>query len=149
MSPASKTVLITGCSAGGIGAFIADSLIKRDHHVFATARNPSKIPSHLRDSPHVSVLELDITSHSSIAAAVAKVAGSSRQLDVLVNNAGAGYVRPILDIDIDAAQKLYDTNVWGPIRMMQGFADLLIASRGRIVNMSTCAAPMNVPWICQ
>ncbi|KAJ4245753.1 hypothetical protein NW762_013877 [Fusarium torreyae] len=127
-----KSVLITGCSAGGIGASMAASLAKRDHHIFATARDPSKIPEDLSALPNVTVLKLDVTSTSSIADAVKAVADSGRGLDVLVNNAGIGYSMPILDIDISKAQSLYDTNVWGAIRMIQSSANLLIASCGKI-----------------
>ena len=38
-----KNVLITGCSAGGIGAALVEAFQKRDYHVFAMARNPSKM----------------------------------------------------------------------------------------------------------
>ncbi|KAI1411985.1 oxidoreductase [Hypoxylon sp. FL1857] len=143
----SKTILVTGCSAGGIGAAVAFALVKRNHHVFATARNTSKIPQSLSDSPNVTVLQLDVSSPPSIAEAVKIVAESGRGLDVLFNNAGAGYAMPILDIDVQRAQQVYDTNVWGPIRTIQAFSQLLIASRGRIVNLSTCGAVMNTPWI--
>ncbi|ROT42885.1 NAD(P)-binding protein [Sodiomyces alkalinus F11] len=142
-----KTVLVTGCSAGGIGAAIALALAKRGHHVFATARMPSKIPSELSDLANVTVLSLDVTSPSSIADAVKAVADLGRGLDVLLNNAGAGYAMPVLDVDIDRAKQVYETNLWGPIRTIQAFSDLLIAHRGRVVNLSTCGAVVNTPWI--
>jgi NAD(P)-dependent dehydrogenase (short-subunit alcohol dehydrogenase family) len=40
-----KTILITGCSAHGIGAALALSLAKRGYHIFATARSPANIPT--------------------------------------------------------------------------------------------------------
>ncbi|KAK2613348.1 hypothetical protein N8I77_000266 [Diaporthe amygdali] len=91
-------------------------------------------------------MALDVADPSSIAAAARAVADSGRGLQVLVNNAGGGYVRPVLDIDIAAAQRLFDINLWGPLRMIQAFADLLISSRGRIVNVSSSAAVINSPW---
>lgn len=145
---ASKTVLITGCSADGIGAAIARSLVDRGHHVFMTARNTSKIPADLAKHASVTTLALDIKDRESIAAAAASVAASGRGLDVLVNNAGGGYAMPILDIDIDRAKDLYDLNVWAQIAVIQAFSAQLIARRGRIVNISTCAVPMHTPWIC-
>lgn len=39
-----KSILVTGCSAGGIGEELALALAKRGHHIFATARNPAKVP---------------------------------------------------------------------------------------------------------
>ncbi|KAI0420571.1 dehydrogenase with different specificitie [Xylaria grammica] len=142
-----KTVLITGCSDGGIGAAVALALAQQGHHVFATARTVSKIPPSLSELSNVTPLHLDVTSSDSVAQAAEAVAASGRGLDVLLNNAGAGYATPVLDIDISKAQRLYDVNVWGPIRTVQAFADLLIASRGRIVNMSTVGAVLNTPWI--
>ncbi|KUI56150.1 NADPH-dependent 1-acyldihydroxyacetone phosphate reductase [Cytospora mali] len=121
MSPP-KAILVTGCSAGGIGAAIVSTLAKHDHHVFATARNTSKIPEELTSLPNATVLELDVSST-------------------------AGYAAPVLDIDIAKAQRVYDVNVWGPVRTIQAFADLLIASRGRIVNLSTVGSVVNTPWI--
>ncbi|KAI1121119.1 dehydrogenase with different specificitie [Nemania abortiva] len=142
-----KTILVTGCSDGGIGAAIALALAKRGHHVFATARTVSKIPATLSELDNVTTLHLDVTSSESVTQAAEAVAASGRALDVLLNNAGAAYAMPVLDIDIARAQRLYDVNLWGPIRTVQAFASLLIASHGRIVNMSTVGAVINTPWI--
>ncbi|KAJ8122533.1 hypothetical protein ONZ43_g1299 [Nemania bipapillata] len=54
---------------------------------------------------------------------------------------------PVLDIDISKAQRLYDVNVWGPIRVIQAFSNLLIKSRGHIVNMSTVNTLVPLPWV--
>ncbi|KAK1760200.1 hypothetical protein QBC47DRAFT_408295 [Echria macrotheca] len=143
----SKSILVTGCSAGGIGAGLALALAKRGHHVFATARDTSKIASDLSTLSNVTVLSLDVTSAESAAAAARAVADSGRGLDILVNNAGLGHVLPILDLDIDRAQRVFDTNFWGVVRTVQAFSDLIIASRGRIVNVSSIGSVVNVPWI--
>ncbi|OKL58613.1 hypothetical protein UA08_06173 [Talaromyces atroroseus] len=142
-----RSVLVTGCSAGGIGSAIALVLARAGHHVFATARNTSKIAEELSVLSNVTVLPLDVTSQSSVIAAAKTVTESGQGLDVLVNNAGAGYVMPILDMDIERAQRTYDTNIWGSIRTVQAFADLLIASRGRIINISSMGCIMNMPWL--
>lgn len=141
-----KTVLVTGCSAGGIGAAVALALAKRAHHVFATARTVSKIPPELSGLSNVTVLPFDVTSTSSVAQAAQAVAASGFQLDVLFNNAGVGHPMPILDVDVDEAKQTYDINVFGVIRTVQAFADLLIKSKGRIINLSTCGAASNSPW---
>ncbi|KAI0484179.1 oxidoreductase [Xylariaceae sp. FL0804] len=147
MSP--KSVFITGCSGGGIGAAVALALAKRGHHVFATARDTSRIPEELSEIANVTVLQVDVLSDSSVRAAAGAVADatSGRGLDVLVNNAGVGYTMPLLDADIEKAKHVFDINVWGLLRTTQAFADLLIASRGRVVNLNTCAAVVNTPWI--
>ncbi len=150
---ARKTILVTGCSAGGIGAAVARELAQLGHHVYATARTASKIPTELSELPNVTVLQLDVTSDESVRAAAKAVAdhgastGTGAGLDVLVNNAGHGYTMPILDVDVAHAQRLHDTNVWGVVRTIQAFADLLIANQGRVVNMSSVGAVVNTPWI--
>ncbi|KAI0430675.1 NAD(P)-binding protein [Xylaria sp. FL1042] len=145
--PTAKSVLVTGCSVGGIGAALALTLADRGYFVFATARNTSKIPDDVSSLPNVKVLELDVSSTESVVAAAKAVKESGHGLDVLVNNAGVGYAMPILDIDIDKAQDVYNTNVFGVIRTVQAFSDMLIESRGRVVNISTIGAVLNMPWI--
>lgn len=87
MSP--KSVLITGCSAGGIGDALAKAFHLRGLRVFATARTPSKI-EHLK-TMGMDVLALDVTDPKSVAAAVETVkAATGGKLDILVNNAGVG-----------------------------------------------------------
>lgn len=149
MSDGKKTILVTGCSAGGIGAAVARELARHssNHHVFATARTASKIPAELSELPNVTVLQLDVTSDESVRAAAKAVADRGAGLDVLVNNAGQGYTMPLLDVDVAHAQRLHDINVWGVVRTIQAFADLLIERQGRIVNVSSVGAVVNTPWI--
>ncbi|KAL7938506.1 NAD(P)-binding protein [Trichoderma chlorosporum] len=142
-----QTILITGCSADGIGAVLALTLAKQGHYIFATARNTSKIPPELSSLPNVSVIALDVSSTESVAEAAKAVEQTGRGLDVLVNNAGFGYTMPILDVDIDKAQDLHNANVWGVVRTVQAFAEQLIKSKGRIVNMSSVGSVVNTPWI--
>lgn len=144
-----KSILVTGCSANGIGAAIALELARHGHHVFATARNTAKIPEALSSLGNVTVLSLDVADTASVAAAAHTVADAGRGLDVLVNNAGIEYVQPVLDVDITAGRRLFDINLWGPLRTIQAFADLLIASHGRIVNVSSSASVINSPWVCK
>ncbi|ROV94220.1 hypothetical protein VSDG_05685 [Cytospora chrysosperma] len=61
MSPTqTKSILITGCSAEGIGAAMALVLARRGHHVFATARDTTKVPDALSSLANVTVLPLDV-----------------------------------------------------------------------------------------
>jgi 1-acylglycerone phosphate reductase len=84
-----KTVLITGCSLGGIGDALAQSFHRKGHRVFATARDLSKV-KHLR-AMGLTTLQLDTVDESSVKSAVESVKeGISGTLDILVNNAGIG-----------------------------------------------------------
>ncbi|KAH8429914.1 SDR family oxidoreductase [Aspergillus melleus] len=142
-----RTILITGCSAHGIGAALALNLARQGHYIFATARSPTKVPESLTSLENVQVLPLDVRDPSTIADAVRAVIEHGRGLDVLVNNAGAGYTMPLLDTDMDLAMDLYEANVWGPLRLIKACGDLLIASKGRIINMSSVGAVVNTPWL--
>lgn len=141
-----KTVLITGCSDGGLGATMAKEFHTRGYHVFATLRNLSKAGS-LANVDGIEILDLDVSSTESIrraADAVAKRTGGT--LDALVNNAAHDYVLPLLDIDLDQAKKLYDINVWSIVATAQAFAPLLIKSKGVICNITSTAALFPFAW---
>lgn len=146
-----KSVLVTGCSEGGIGASIAASFQTRGYHVFATARNPSKIAKELAARPNVEVLTLDVTSAESIAAAVKAVDAKTGDagLDVLVNNSGGGYVAPLLDIDIAKAKAMYEVNFFAVIAMAQAFAPALIKAKGAIVNISSVSGEIYDGYACE
>ena len=84
-----KTVLITGCSEGGIGDALAQEFHLKGLRVFATARNLTKV-EHLK-ARGIEILKLDVTSTDSIKTAVAEVEKlTGGKLDILVNNAGMG-----------------------------------------------------------
>ena len=142
-----KTVLITGCSAGGIGSALAEAFQKHGIHVFATARDLSKM-SHLQTLSHVTMLKLDPTSGPSVQAAVEDVKRQTGgTLDFLVNNAGQTIIMPTLDFDIDTAKSMYEINVWGMVRVTQAFAPLVIAAKGAIINISSIAPCVHTPWM--
>ncbi|KIW32234.1 uncharacterized protein PV07_03794 [Cladophialophora immunda] len=135
MASGLKSVLITGCSSGGIGDGLAQAFHESGYHVFATARTPSKISPSLAKAPNVTVLTLDVLSSESIAAAVESVTRvTGGKLDVLVNNSGLLMVMPALDTSIEEGKRLFDTNYWAVLAMIQAFAPLLIKAKGYIVN---------------
>ncbi|KAM7196948.1 NADPH-dependent 1-acyldihydroxyacetone phosphate reductase [Rhypophila sp. PSN 637] len=143
-----KTVLITGCTTGGIGWAMAKVFHARGYYVFATIRGgePSKAKG-LAELEDVEILDVDVTDTETIARArdvVDKRAGG--RLDVLVNNAGAEFVCPLLDTDINEAKKLFDVNVWGPLAMVQAFAPLLVASQGIISIHTSIASVLPLVW---
>jgi len=141
-----KTVLLTGCSTGGIGWAMAKLFHERGFYVFATARDPSKAVD-LSVLSDVEVVELDVTVPQTILQckdAVTKRTGG--RLDVLVNNAGVEFASPLLDVDVAEAKRLYDVNVWGPLAMVQAFAPLLIKAKGVVSNQSSIDGVLNMLW---
>ncbi|KAI0813330.1 putative short-chain dehydrogenase/reductase [Xylaria sp. FL0064] len=144
MSISKKTVLITGCSDGGLGAAMAKVLRKKNYHVFATLRNTSKAGA-LRDLSDVDILELDVSSIDSIAQCAEEIKRRTSKLDILINNAGSDFLIPILDADIEKA-KFFDVNFWSVPAVTQAFADLIIKARGVIVNCSSVLWNIPTPW---
>ncbi|KAK8101751.1 hypothetical protein PG999_012125 [Apiospora kogelbergensis] len=156
------TVLLTGCSEGGIGFALAQEYRRRGCHVIATARNPAKMQALLCQQPgrdaDLTLLPLDVADPTSIEGAVQAVTDllaaakdGCSSLDILVNNAGGGYQAPLLDADLDEARRLFDVNVWGVLAVTQAFAPLLVASasagrRPRVVNIGSVVGVVPIPW---
>ncbi|KAK3487491.1 uncharacterized protein B0T23DRAFT_207829 [Neurospora hispaniola] len=137
--PGQKTVLITGCTPGGIGHALCLEFHKQGVHVIATARNPAVL-AEMADMG-MSTLALDVTNAESIKTCheeVAQITGG--KLDILVNNAGRTHTHPATDIDLDDVRETFETNVFGVMAMCQAFADQLIAARGLIINIASLAA---------
>ena len=130
-------VLITGCSSG-FGRGAAVELTKRGHEVIATARRPEVI----EDLDVAQRLALDVDSDQSVADAVA----AAGRVDALVNNAGRGLVGPVERLPIAEGKRLFETNFFGALRMIQA---VLPQMRGRgngtIVNVSSVAGRVAPP----
>ncbi|GAW16517.1 hypothetical protein ANO14919_059470 [Xylariales sp. No.14919] len=144
---AHKTVLITGCSDGGIGSALAATFQQRGYHVFATARDPSKMRD-LEGLPNVTFLTLDIVKSDDIKAAVEAVAKyTGGTLDCVVSNAGRNHFMPILDEDLDVVRRLFEINFIGPIALTQAFAPLLIKAQGMAVYIASISGHLNIPYM--
>ncbi|KAK9342489.1 hypothetical protein V1522DRAFT_425026 [Lipomyces starkeyi] len=141
MTSSKRTVLITGCSDGGMGAALAVAFHDAGLQVYATARNTAKM-SHLA-SLGIKTLTLDVLSDSSIAECVGKLTS----LDILVNNAGATYGMPVSDLSIAESKKLFDLNVWSYLAVTQAFLPLLLKSKGMIVNHTSVVSSMAVQCV--
>ena len=141
------TALITGCSHGGLGDALARQLAERGYHVFAGVRNPSKA-AHFTDAQDIEVVVLDVTSSESISSLVNELKGrlNDGKLDILINNAGVGATGPLIEIDLATVKHLYDVNVHGLLAMTQAFAPMLIAAKGKLVNLSSIGGILALPW---
>ncbi|KAK8117588.1 uncharacterized protein PG998_005869 [Apiospora kogelbergensis] len=140
-----KSVLITGCSAGGIGSALAETFEERGYHVFATLRTPSKISPRLSAAGNVTILQLDVLSRGLHRRR--RRAQTGGRLDVLVNNSGRTQIFPALDTPVDEARELFDLNFWAPLAMVQAFAPLLIEARGCLVNNASISAYIPTPFV--
>ena len=138
-------VLVTGCSAGGIGFELARALAASGAaRVIATARDVSKMegltPTTKPGSGILALLPLDVTDETSVSEAAARVlqltAGSG--VDVLVNNAGMTFKGTVLDSDVSETARLFGTNVFGLLRATQEFTRaMVLRGRGLVVNVGS------------
>ena len=138
-----KTAVVTGANKG-IGFEIARRLAAEGYRVFLGARDRGRgeaAAAKLRaQGLDTHWLELDVTDDRSAASAAEALAKDTGTLDVLVNNAGIaeGFGISPLEEPIEITRKVYEVNVFGPIRVTQAFMPLLKASKaGRIVMMSS------------
>ncbi len=130
-----KAVLVTGASSG-IGRTITETLAANNYFVYAGARKQSDLDE-LNNISNVQAIRLDVTIQSEIDAAVQLVKNNKKGLYALVNNAGVALGGPLTEVDESDLKWLFDVNVYGPYRITQAFAPLIIESKGRITNISS------------
>lgn len=136
-----KTVLITGCSSG-FGLEIASYFLQRDWQVIATMRTPRS--DLLPDSPRLRILPLDVTSATSIAAAIAEAG----PIDVLVNNAGIGALAAVEAQPMEQVREIFDTNTLGSIAMTQAvIPQMRQRGAGVIVNVTSSVTLRSLPLL--
>lgn len=142
MSPTSQKVyLITGCSSG-LGYCLAQAALATGAKVIATARNPQKNAQIYEDlkTAGATWATLDLTSPA-FDRQIQEITTTHARIDVLINNAGTGgSVRPIEESSIPDAQRVFDTNLWGPVRTTQAILPTMRAQKsGCIVNISSAS----------
>lgn len=138
-----RAVLITGASSG-IGKRTAEHLAAEGFFVYAGARKQKDLDM-LNAMENVEAVRLDVTSPEDIEAAVAQVEKGGRGLYGIVNNAGVAMMQPLIEVEEDQLDFLFDVNVYGPYRITKAFAPLLIESQGRVVNMSSISGILSAP----
>ena len=141
--------LVTGCSSG-IGRQIVEVALAAGHRVAATARNPSTLADLVAAHPESALaLALDVTDRASIASAVAETEHTFGGIDVLVNNAGYGYMAAVEEGEDAEVRAMFDTNYFGAVDAIKAVLPGMRArGEGRILNVSSMtglvANPPNV-----
>ena len=136
-----NTALITGCSTG-FGRETALYFLQKGWSVVATMRDPSA--STLAASNRLRVLELDVTNADSIAAAIAEAG----PIDVLVNNAGVGWLNAVEGTSMEAVRRIFETNTFSMVAMMQAVLPGMRHRRaGVIVNVSSSTTIKPLPLL--
>jgi NAD(P)-dependent dehydrogenase (short-subunit alcohol dehydrogenase family) len=130
--------LITGCSTG-IGREIARAALEAGHRVAVTARNVDAVADFVDQfGDRALALPLDVTDRDQITAAVGSVEKTFGGIDVLVNNAGYGYMAAVEEGEDAEVRKLFDTNYFGVVDTLKIVLPAMRARRsGHVINISS------------
>ncbi|VVJ21409.1 Dehydrogenases with different specificities (related to short-chain alcohol dehydrogenases) [Amycolatopsis camponoti] len=129
---------ITGCSTG-LGRALAEAVLDRGLRAVVTARDPARVADLVaKHGDRALALPLDVTDHAQVADAVKRAETAFGRIDVLVNNAGYGYLAAIEEGEDDEVRKLFDANVFGLADVTKAVLPGMRARRsGHVVNVSS------------
>jgi short-subunit dehydrogenase len=145
-----RVAVVTG-SSSGIGLETSVLLAENGFHTYAAVRNLEKskalIDTAENDVLPLQAIELDVSSDKSVKDAINKIIYEKKRIDVVVNNAGYALVGPFEDSSIDEMKAQFETNFFGPVRVMQAVLHTMTTQRyGRIVNVSSLGGRVAFPF---
>ena len=134
-----KVAIVTG-GTSGIGKQTALALLREGCTVYELSRRETGVEG----MHHIAA---DITKEDTVKAAVDQVMAAEGHIDVLVNNAGFGISGAIEFTDTEDAKRLFDADFFGMVNLNRCVIPVMRqAGRGRIVNLSSVAAPIPIPF---
>lgn len=138
--------LITGCSTG-FGRELAKLVLERGWRAVVTARDASKVADIVEGhGDRALVLPLDVTKRAQIDHAVAQAKEHFGRIDVLVNNAGYGYLAAIEEGEDAAVREMFEANVFGLVDTTKAVLPVMRKQRsGLIVNVSSIGGLTSFP----
>jgi len=135
-----KVIVITG-GTSGIGLETAKALADQGCRVYELSRRPAGADARIVH------LQADVTDEAQCQAAVDEIVRREGRIDVLVNNAGFGISGAIEFTDTADAERQFDVNFFGMVRMNKAVLPVMRAQGGgRIISMSSVAAPIAIPF---
>ncbi len=140
----SKIILITGTSTG-LGLATAIHLAGKGATVYATMRNPDKKvaleEAAKKAGVEINILQLNVTSEKSIRDCVEKIIAKEGKIDVLINNAGAGFVKASENVSEKELQWVTDVNYFGVVRCTNAVLPYMRKEKsGHIINITSVGA---------
>ena len=136
-----KTILITGASSG-FGLMLANNLQQRGFNVIGTSREPEKY----KGTVSFKLLRLDISDDASIELFTKQLSSETKQLDVLVNNAGYMVTGIAEETPIEIGRQQFETNFWGTVKVTNALLPLFRKQRsGQIITVSSIVGLIGPP----
>ncbi|PKB69451.1 MAG: short-chain dehydrogenase/reductase [SAR202 cluster bacterium Io17-Chloro-G5] len=151
-----KVILVTG-SSSGFGRLTIETLAWQGHQVYASMRDingRNAVASDQirelaeRENLAINLVELDVTDDVSVDQAISEVINRSGRVDVLVNNAGFGYMGPTETFTLDQIQQQFDTNFFGVARMNRAVLPYMRGQgSGLLMHVSSIAGRLTMPFM--
>jgi short-subunit dehydrogenase len=133
-------IIVTGASSG-IGKVMAVHLAKHGHIVYGTSRSIKN------QSNAFYSLEMDVCNEDSVLTGINRIIHEQGRIDAVINNAGIGMAGVPESLSINDAEKVFNTNVLGVIRVCEAVLPIMRKNKsGRIINISSIAAEMGLPY---
>lgn len=145
-----KTILITGTSTG-VGFESAILFAQQGYKVYATMRNLAKATALQQkaeeDNLDIEILELDVTKTETIEKVVNKIIEKDGKIDVLLNNAGAGFAKTTELASMEEAEWVTDVNYHGVVRCTKAVLPYMRQARsGRIISVTSVGGLVGQPF---
>ena len=139
---------ITGCSKG-LGRALAEQALASGYRVVVTARRVADIADLVAKHADAALaVALDVTDARQIEAAIQTAKDRFGAIDVLVNNAGYGYLAAIEEGDDRDVRALFETDLFGPLNLVKAaLPDMRMRGRGHIVNISSIGGFVTFPGV--
>lgn len=144
-----KVVLITGTSSG-IGLQAALLLAKNNYTVYASMRNTGKKELLQKEAETqgstINIMKLDVQVDESIRECVQEILEKESRLDVLINNAGSGFLRTVEQATMTEIEYVTDVNFYGPVRCIKAVLPQMRKQQsGHIINISSVGGLVGQP----
>ena len=144
-----KVVLITGTSSG-IGLHTAVLLAKNGYVVYATMRDTGKKELLQKEAESqgvpVNIIKLDVQVEESIKECVREILEKEDRLDVLINNAGSGFLRTVEQATMLEIEYVTDVNFYGPLRCIKAVLPQMRKQQsGHLINISSVGGLVGQP----
>ena len=130
--------LITGCSSG-LGKAIADAVLESEDFVIGTFRKQTQVDAfNAQNNDKGLAVKLDITNTLEIEKTIKYIESEFGHIDVLVNNAGFGFIGAIEETSIDEVRSVFEANFFGTLQLTQAVLPLMRKARhGQIIQISS------------
>ncbi|UCH46969.1 MAG: SDR family NAD(P)-dependent oxidoreductase [Betaproteobacteria bacterium] len=137
---------VTGCSTG-LGRALAQRVLEHGHRAVVTARNIEQISDIVADYAETALaIGLDVNDHAQVDAAIAQAGEKFGAIDVLVNNAGYGYLAAVEEGDDRDVRDMFETNFYSLVALIRKVLPGMRAQgSGHIINISSVGGLVGAP----